>query len=122
MAYNEALTNRIRESVLEYMKPEDKVEEKRMFSGVAFMVNDKMCVTAGDERMMCRIDTEVYEEALKKDGCSPMIMKGRVYKGYVNVSTDGIANKADLDYWVKLALSFNKKAKASPKKKKKKDC
>jgi len=118
MAYNEALTNRIRESVLELMKPTDKIEEKRMFNGVAFMVNDKMCVTAGDERIMCRIDPAIYEEALKKDGCTPMIMKGRLYKGYVNVSTDGITHKADLDYWVKLALDFNEKAKASPRKKK----
>ncbi len=118
MAYNEALTNRVRESVLELMKPEDKVEEKRMFSGVAFMVNDKMCITAGGERIMCRIDPEVYEEALKKDGCSPMIMKGRVYKGYVNISTDGITRKTELDYWVGLALDFNEKAKATPKKKK----
>ena len=118
MAYNEALTNRIRESVLELMKPDDKVEEKRMFSGVAFMVNDKMCVTAADERIMCRIDPVIYEDALKKDGCSPMIMKGRVYKGYVHVSTESISNRADLDYWVRLALQFNEKAKATVKKKK----
>ena len=116
MAYNEKLADRTREIIALTHK---NVAEKKMFGGLCFMVNDKMCVTAGDERMMCRIDPDVYEEALKKDGCSPMIMKGRVYKGYVNVSTDGIKRKADLDYWVKLSLDFNEKAKASPKKKKK---
>jgi len=114
MAYNEKLTARIREALAHL----PKVEEKRMFRGVTFMVNDKMCITAGDNKIMCRIDPSIHEEALKRQGCETVKMKGREYKGYVYVNEEGIKTKKDLDYWVGLALEFNKLAKSSKKKKK----
>jgi TfoX/Sxy family transcriptional regulator of competence genes len=114
MAYNEKLTARIREALAHLLK----VEEKRMFRGVTFMVNGKMCITAGDNKIMCRIDPSIHEEALKRKGCETVKMKGREYKGYVYISEEGIKTKKDLDYWVQLALEFNKLAKASKKKKK----
>jgi TfoX/Sxy family transcriptional regulator of competence genes len=114
MAYNEKLAARIREA-LAYVS---KVEEKRMFRGVTFMVNDKMCITAGDNKIMCRIDPAVHEEAIKRKGCETVKMKGREYKGYVYVSEEGIKTKKDLDHWVRLSLEFNKLAKSSKKKKK----
>jgi hypothetical protein len=40
-------------------------------------------------------------------------MKGREYRGYVYVSEEGIKTKNDFDFWIKLSLDFNKKAKAS---------
>jgi hypothetical protein len=83
------------------------------------MVNGKMCVSAGKDRIMCRIDPAFYEEALKRKGCRPMIMRGREYKGFVHVSGQVLKTKKDLDYWIRLALDFNKKAKASTKRKKK---
>ena len=114
MAYNEKLTERIREALAHL----PNVEEKRMFRGVTFMVNDKMCISAGDNKIMCRIDPSIHEEALKRKGCVTVKMKGREYKGYVYVSEEGIKTKKDLDYWIRLALEFNKLAKSSKKKKK----
>jgi TfoX/Sxy family transcriptional regulator of competence genes len=115
MAYNEQLTNRIREALAHL----PKVEEKKMFRGVTFMVNGKMCVSAGNDEMMCRIDPEVFETALEKNGCRPMVHGGRTMKGFVFVNEGSVRNKKDFDYWINLAIDFNKKAKASPKKKKK---
>jgi hypothetical protein len=40
-------------------------------------------------------------------------MKGREYKGYVYVNEEGIKAKKDFDFWIGLALGFNKLAKAS---------
>jgi TfoX/Sxy family transcriptional regulator of competence genes len=113
MAYNEKLTARIREALAHL----PKVEEKRMFRGVTFMVDDKMCITAGDNKIMCRIDPAIHEEVLKRKGCETVKMRGREYKGYVYVSEEGIKTKKDLDYWITLALAFNKLAKSSKKKK-----
>ena len=113
MAYNEKLTARIREALAHL----PKVEEKRMFRGVTFMVDDKMCITAGDNKIMCRIDPAIHEEAIKRKGCETVKMKGREYKGYVYVSEEGIKTKKDLAYWITLALDFNKLAKSSKKKK-----
>lgn len=114
MAYNEKLNDRIRES-LSGLK---KVEEKHMFGGTCYMVNGKMCVGVVKDEMMCRINPEIYEEALEKKGCREMVFTGKPMKGYVFVSEDGMKTEKDFEYWIDLSLEFNKIAKASKKKKK----
>ena len=112
MAYNEKLANRIRQALAHL----PAVEEKKMFGKIAFMVNNKMCLTAGADRIMCRIDPDIHEKAVSKKGCRTVMMGGREYKGYVHVDEDSLQTKADFNYWVTLALDFNKKAKTSNKK------
>lgn len=108
MAFNEQLNNRIREA----MSVLDNVEEKHMFGGICYMLNGKMCVGVVKDEMMCRIDPDVYEQALDMPGCREMDFTGRSMKGYVYVGTDGLKTKKQLDYWVGLCVDFNKKAKA----------
>jgi TfoX/Sxy family transcriptional regulator of competence genes len=95
-----------------------KTEEKKMMGGLTFMVKGKMCVGVLDDELMARIDPELYESSLKKKGCRPMDFTGKPMKGYVFINKAGTKNPVDLDYWISLALDFNKRAKASPKKKK----
>ena len=66
MAYNEKLADRVRELIAVTHK---KIQEKRMFGGLCFMVNDKMCVGVEQERLMVRLDPLKYEEAMEKEGC-----------------------------------------------------
>jgi TfoX/Sxy family transcriptional regulator of competence genes len=113
MAYNEHLANRTRE--LFYTKKSAK--EKKMMGGLTFMVNDKMCIGILNDDLMARIDPEFYEFALEKRGCREMDFTGRPMKGFVFVGPEGTKSKMDLEYWVNLALDFNKKAKSSKKKK-----
>lgn len=112
MAYNKKIADRIREA-LSHIKD---IEEKKMFRGVTFMVKGKMCISVGDDEMMCRIDPALQEELIKKKGCSIMKMRGREYKGYVLVSEEGMKSKKDFDYWIALALDFNERAKSSKRK------
>jgi TfoX/Sxy family transcriptional regulator of competence genes len=95
-----------------------KTEEKKLMGGLTFMVKGKMCVGVLDDELMARIDPELYESSLKKKGCRPMDFTGKPMKGYVFINKAGTKNPVDLDYWISLALDFNKRAKASPKKKK----
>ena len=113
MAYDEKLAERVKK-VLIHQKT---VEEKKMMGGLTFMVNGKMCVGVLKDELMARIDPEVYETALRKKGCREMNFTGKPMKGFVFVSPEGTNNKKDLDYWINLALDFNKKAKASKKRK-----
>ena len=115
MAHNEKLVERIRKALSHL----PVVEEKRMFSGITFMVNGKMCISVGKDRIMCRIDPSIHEEVIKQKGCRTVKMKGREYKGYVYVNEEEVKTKKRLDYWVELALRFNEIAKASAKNKKK---
>ena len=113
MAYNEKLADRIRKA-LQHLK---KVEEKEMMGGLTFMVNGKMCVGIIKDEMMCRIDPALHEMSVEKRGCRTMDFTGRPMKGYVMVDESGMKTKRDIDYWINLSLDFNKKAKASKKKK-----
>jgi TfoX/Sxy family transcriptional regulator of competence genes len=114
MAYSEKLAGRIREALADVAN----VEEKKMFRGIAFMVNDKMCVTVGDNEIMCRVDPALHEMLITKNGCSTVMMRNREYKGWIHVSEEGIQSKKDFDYYMKLALEFNVKAKRSKRGKK----
>ncbi len=113
MAYNEKLADRVRTALAN----RKAVEEKKMMGGLTFMVNGKMCVGVLKDELMARIDPEAYEVALRRRGCREMNFTGKPMKGFVFVSPKGTGNKKDLDYWIDLALDFNKKARASKKRK-----
>jgi TfoX/Sxy family transcriptional regulator of competence genes len=115
MAYNEKLADRAREIIALTHK---KVEEKKMFGGLCFMVNDKMCVGVEKERLMVRLDPVIFDEVMEKEGCKPMDFTGRIMKGYVFVDVEALNTKKKLEYWLKLALEFNKIARPAKKKKK----
>ncbi|HVU83857.1 MAG TPA: TfoX/Sxy family protein, partial [Puia sp.] len=87
----------------------------KMFRGMTFMVDDKMCISVGPDRIMCRVDPEMHDQLLEEKPCRTMIMKGREYKGYILVNEDDLARKAELDFWIKQCLDFNARAKSSKK-------
>jgi TfoX/Sxy family transcriptional regulator of competence genes len=109
MAADEKLAKRLRES----LDSVSKVKEKKMFGGIAFMVNGKMCINVGSDYLMIRIDPADYEELIEKQGCTPVVMRGRDIKGFIYVDVEVLRTKKQLDYWVNLAITFNPKAKAS---------
>ena len=113
MAYNEKLANRVRE----LLQNKKRVEKKKMMGGLTFMVNDKMSVGVLNDDLMVRIDPDVCEDALERKGCHQMDFTGRPMKGFVFVEPDGIKSKKYLEYWLSLALEYNKKAKSSKRKK-----
>lgn len=113
MAYNEKLADRTRAIIAQTHK---KVEEKKMFGGLCFMVNDKMCVGVEKERLMLRIGPEIFDEVIQKEGCTPMDFTGKVMKGFVFVSEEVLNTQKKLDYWIQLALAYNKIAPISKKK------
>lgn len=113
MAYNEKLANQTREIIALTHK---KIEEKKMFGGLCFMVNEKMCVGVEKERLMVRLDPAKYDEVIGKEGCKPMDFTGKVMKGYVFVDIEALSTEKKLNYWIQLALEYNKVAKPSKKK------
>lgn len=114
MAYDEKLAQRIRNR----LSGLQHVEEKEMMGGLTFMYNGKMCVGIIKDELMCRIDPEFHNLAIEKQGCRTMDFTNRPMRGYVLVDESGMSSNKDFDYWINLALEFNKKAKASRKKKK----
>ena len=114
MAYNEKLADRVREFIIQ---THQNVEEKKMFGGLCFMVNDKMCVGVEKERLMVRLNPDIFEKIIEEEECIPMDFTGKVMKGYVFVDVATLTSKKKLEFWVNLALDYNSIAKASKKKK-----
>lgn len=85
-----------------------KVEEKKMFGHLAFMVRGKLCIGVRSERIMCRIDPTIHDAAVEREGCETVVMRGSEYRGYVYVDAESIRADDALQYWVDLALEYNK--------------
>lgn len=113
MAYNVTLANKVRErfAIL------TNVEEKEMMGGLTFMYNGKMCVGIIKDELMCRIDPKLHEIEVDKIGCRTMDFTKRPMKGYIMIDENGMKTQKDFDYWIDLALDFNKNAKSSKRKK-----
>jgi TfoX/Sxy family transcriptional regulator of competence genes len=94
------------------------VDERKMFGGTAFMLNDKMCVTVRDSRIMVRIDPELNDEISAKKGAATMVMNGRTYRGYITVAAEVLGTDKALREWISRALDFNARAKRSTRKRK----
>ena len=114
MAYDEHLADRIHQAFLKKGIP---IEEKKMMGGICYLVNEKMCAGVNKDKLMARIDPDIYTEALKRKGCREMDFTGRSMKGFVFVEPEGTDMEEDLADWIQLCLDYNPKAKSSKKKK-----
>lgn len=112
MAYDEKLAERVRRV---FTTRKVKFKEKPMMGGLCFLVADKMCVGVEQDRLMVRLDPEIYATALKRKGAKPMDFTGRPLRGFIFVHSPGFTSKRDLTTWLDLALEFNPKAKSSKK-------
>jgi hypothetical protein len=113
MAYNEKLYIRIKEALANI----DNVTEQQKFGGISFMINDKMCVRVDKEDIMLRCEPERTEELLLRKGARRFEMKGKpMMKGWLLIGIEGTGSKKDFDYWMSIALDYNKKIKSSKKK------
>jgi TfoX/Sxy family transcriptional regulator of competence genes len=102
MAYDEGLGERIR-SVLEGRR---KVVEKKMFGGVAFMLDGKMFVGIVKDDLLVRVGPERYEDAIKQRHVRPMDFTGKPMVGYVYVAPSGVTEDAILARWIEQGAEF----------------
>lgn len=125
MAYDEALAERIRTHLAPGAWGAASITEKKMFGGVAWMVQGNMAVGIVKDDLMVRVGPDAFESALKKKHARPMDFTGRPMKGYVYVAPAGVKTEASLTPWLERGVEFAmslpaKSASASSKKKKKK--
>ena len=102
MAHDEVLAERIRE----LLDAESGVEEKRMFGGLAFLVNGNMSVAAsGQGGLMVRVPPDDTESLLEGEHVRPMVMRGREVRGWLRVDTEGVRTKRQLEAWVRRGVT-----------------
>lgn len=104
MAVDEQFVERIR-NVLRSRRV--NTVEKRMFGGVAFMVNGNMTVgIMNDGKFMARVGKEQNEQALKMPHAKQMRFT-RPMIGYITIAPEGVRSEGNLAYWVDMCLAFN---------------
>jgi TfoX/Sxy family transcriptional regulator of competence genes len=99
-----SLDDELLERVRELVGAEYGVAEKRMFGGVAFLVDGSMAVAvSGQGGLMVRVPPEETDAMLVRPHVSPMVMSGREVRGWIRVSAEGCDGGALLS-WVTLGV------------------
>jgi len=103
MAYDEDLADRIRALVGD----DRDVVEKRMFGGLAFLVNGNMSVAAsGQGGLLVRVDPDESDALVAATPAYPMEMRGRQMAGWLRVDAGDVEGDADLATWVKRGVAY----------------
>lgn len=105
MAYDDELADRVRETVAQ----EHGLTEKKMFGGLAFLINGNMAVAASSKGgLMLRVDPAETEELLQDGRAEPFEMHGRGMKGWLRIDVDDKTSDDDLAQWVRRGVTYAK--------------
>jgi len=102
VAYDEGVAQRIREALDDY----PNVVEKRMFGGLAFMLNGHMFIGVVGHELMVRVGPEQYQECLRLPHARQMDFTGQPLTGFLYVDEQGFDSDKDLLAWVKRAATY----------------
>ncbi len=95
MAYDEKLADRVRELL------QDLPDERRMFGGLAFLVDGHMAVcVSGRGGLIVRVGADEHPALLERAHVEPMVMGGRSSRTWLVVMPDGVRTKRQLAGWV----------------------
>jgi len=102
VAYDEQLAARIRT----VLGDDPGVDERKMFGGVAFLLDGNMFVGLTGDDLMVRVGPESWADALAQPHAREMDFTGRSMRGYVYVDAAGTAEDDALAAWIERALDF----------------
>ena len=83
-----------------------EIKNTRMFGGYGFLMNGHMCVGIWNDRLVIRIGVEGWEAISGEPHVRPMDLTGRIMKGWAMIEPDGVAEDADLQRYVDMAIMF----------------
>ncbi|MFF2267308.1 TfoX/Sxy family protein [Cellulosimicrobium cellulans] len=99
MVYSEDLAERIRVA----LGPRAPFDERKMFGGIAFLVNTHMALGVTRDDLMVRVGKDGVAAALERGG-TVMEMGGRPMTGMVLVDGAQVTDPDELDAWVATAV------------------
>jgi hypothetical protein len=103
MAFDEDLADRMRS----LLARERGLTEKRMFGGLAFLINGNMAVSAsGQGGLMVRVDPGETDKLASRGHVRPFEMRGRPMDGWLRVDVEGVRTKRQLEVWVTRGVAY----------------
>jgi hypothetical protein len=105
--YNEALAEKVRRA----LAGTEGLTEKKMFGGMAFLVNGAMCVGVDKDDLIVRCEKDETEKLLAKQGVREFDLSGgRPMKGWLLVGPEATGTTAGFKAWIGFALEHATKA------------
>jgi TfoX/Sxy family transcriptional regulator of competence genes len=104
MAYDEELAARVRDVLV----GEPGLTERKMFGGLAFLIDGHMTVAASgqEDGLLLRVDPALQEELLAEPHTDPFVMQDRTMRGWLRVKPAGFTTEPELERWVGLGVGF----------------
>ncbi len=103
MAYDDELARRIREVA----RGEPGLSEKRMFGGLAFLVDGKLAIRASSRGgLLLRIDPSVTERLVSEPHVGRFEMRGRQMEGWLRVDAEVLETDEQLRRWVNHGVTY----------------
>jgi TfoX/Sxy family transcriptional regulator of competence genes len=102
MAYDEGLAARLRD----LLDAEPGLTEKKMFGGLAMLLNGNMAVGVSGDSLLVRTEPAQHEQLLAEPGARVFDMTGRPMKGWLVIDPAGCAEDDDLHRWVDRGVAY----------------
>lgn len=102
MAYDEELADRLRAA----LATEPGLTERRMFGGLAFLVDGRMAVAATDEGLLLRCDPAETDVLAGEPHVGRFVMRGREMTGWLGVQAVAVAEDDALRSWVGRGVAY----------------
>ncbi len=102
MAFDERLAERIRF----LLGARKGLTEKKMFGGIAFLLNGNMCCGVIGDEMIVRLDPERTGDFLAEPHTRLFDMTGRPMKGWIMIAPAGLAGDRQILRWIKESPAY----------------
>lgn len=114
MAFDERLTQKVRD----LLSTEDRISEKKMFGGIAFLLNKKMCCGVDGNELIVRVDPTKHDSYVRLKNVREFDLSGKKsIHGWIIVTPEGLNSKSKLQKWIFTSLAFVKTLKIKSKRK-----
>ena len=81
------------------------ITQQRMFGGLCFLVDGKMCCGVERNRLVVRVGPERYAASLRQQHVKPMDFTGRPLRGFLYVLGEGVKSQTQLKRWIDAGLT-----------------
>jgi TfoX/Sxy family transcriptional regulator of competence genes len=98
----------IAERIANMVKRRKGFTQKKMFGGVAFLFQAKMCIGLSHDTLIARVGPEMYKTLLKQPFVREFDFTGKPMKGWVMVEPEGYRDDEALRFWIETASQFVK--------------
>jgi len=102
VAFDDKLAKRIRKQ----LDKRPGVTEKRMFGGIAFLLNGNMCCGVHGQELIVRIAPEQTDQALSQPHTRVFDLSGRPMKGWILVQPKGLTTEGALAKWIRTGMKY----------------